>query len=349
MRKALVLLTLLLSAGAGFPAKAADNDNSAFAFQKGLEKGIEVGINFCRQETKQELLSDWGLIDAALNYKYLFLKGEVPPPLAVEETAVERKNGYAVVKREIRFYPPAYFPVDRLEYLRDSLLLVKPIVIPKGWIVALKTDNLPLKQIAYYSFLAENDGLNPVYVKQGELLVFGSYQRKSDAEAKKKELASIGIPDLEVLRIEKDITIKKPDEIAPLAQEIRELAQKIWAKEAKIAGLSPVSFKRGLEGVIYYLQKALAAADTVSEETVRQGFKVGILKSDLQTVLNGILEWKAEHQPYGKIITTATEYSKPTVLKTTNQVQPTPKKVQNRQKEIELLKEKLQKLNGGKL
>jgi hypothetical protein len=86
-----------------------------------------VGINFCEESKKQELLDVWSLIDASLNYRYLLIAGEVPPPLAVEETVLEKRNGYSVVKREVRFYPPAYFPVDRISYLRDGLILEKPI------------------------------------------------------------------------------------------------------------------------------------------------------------------------------------------------------------------------------
>ncbi len=327
MRK--LLGVFLAIATLSSPAVAGEVDS----FQKGLLKGIEVGINFCKETTKQELLDVWSLIDSSLSYRELMIAGEVPPPLAEEKTVLEKRGGVALLKREVKFYPPAYFPVGRIQELRQDLLISKPIVIPKGWAVITQTSEIPLKKIAYYSFLAETDGSNPVYVKKDEILVYDVFQRESDAKNRAEELKRIGLP-AEVVKLEKDIVITKPEKVLPLAQEVKALAERIEEKEKRLISVPETSFRKGIEGVIYYLQKALATANTINAKK-HKDFNVALLKEDIQNIIRNLEEYKAENQPYERVIE---PYIEEIPSSSNSNVKREPSK-------LELLKEKLRLLN----
>jgi hypothetical protein len=304
MRK-LIALALAMTALSFLPARAGDVQ----AFKLGFQKGAEAGVKFCRQTIRQELQSVWDLIDASLNYRYLFLAGEVPPPVVVDKTVVKKEGPVSEIERKLEFYPPAYFPVDRIEELRDTLS-GQEIIIPKGYAVIVETKSLPLSTVVFYSYLAQTDGIPSQYVKAKDFLYFGSYDREADAESVKKELARIGVSGAEVVKIEKPMKIIQPEMDKPLTKEVEEIAKKLIEKEKRIYLLPSTPFRKGLAGVVYYLQKALVAADTINPKA-HPDFNVARLRADINAIINQIEEYQAEHQPYKRVIYVAPDQQYP--------------------------------------
>jgi hypothetical protein len=295
MRKAALILTAALIGLS--PASASEVD----AYKKGFADGVRAGAKIKEQTLKEEVSAVWDLIDAALSYRHLFLAGEVPPPVVIDKTVVKKEGPAAVIERKLEFLPPAYFPVDRIEALRETL--GEKIVIPKGYVVFADARNLPIEKIALYSSLARKKGINAVYSKKYDAVYFGSYDREADAQAVASSLKAMGI-EAEVAKADEDIEFRLPPEEEKLKEELVEISKKLVEKEKRLYSLPEMSFKKGLNGVIYYLQKALAAADTISTRK-HPDFNVVRLREDIRAIINEINNYLAQRQPYRRIIVPA--------------------------------------------
>jgi len=291
MKKALFALTVALFWSSAFAGEVE-------AYKKGFADGVRAGAKIKEMELKEEVSGVWDLIDASLNYRYLFIAGEVPPPVVIDKTVVKKEGAAAVIERKLEFLPPAYFPVDRIEALREKL--GKEVVIPKGFVVLADTSKLPLEKIALYQSLAKRKGIDAVYSKKYDAIYFGSYDRKADAEAVASSLKTMGV-EAEVARADEDIVFRLPPEHQNLKEELVELSRKIIEKEKKLYALPPTSFRKGLNGVLYYLQKALAAVDTINPRK-HPDFNVVRLREDLRAIVNEINNYLAQRQPYRRII-----------------------------------------------
>lgn len=298
----------LLIAGAFVGTARADLTPEARAYKIGLEKGIEAGLNFCTQYTKQELLSVSDLIDSALNYKYLFLKGEIPPPVVVDKTEVEQgADGVAYLIRKLEVLPPAYFPVDRIEALREKLL-GKVITIPKGYITYVDVSNVSLPKVAEWYYLAQTDGFTPVFVPSKNLLILSMSKRKADCLGAKAEAERIGIPSVKVAEVKSDMEIAVPQEGIGIARMIKTLSQRIAQKEERLIGVENDLDREGLSGVLYYLRKAEALTDTINTNRYSD-LNVGRLRGDINAIINQLLLYLSQKQPYRKIFIPASEVS----------------------------------------
>jgi len=298
MRKLIGIALLSLSVLIPAVAKA-DLTPEAKAYKIGLQKGIEAGLNFCRQYTKQELLSLSEVIDSVFNYKYLFLKGEVPPPVVIDRTEVESRDGVEYLIRKLEVLPPAYFPVDRIEALRQDLL-GHVITIPRGYVAYVDVENVSLPQVAEWSYLAQTDGFSPVFVPSKNILILFMGKRKADALGAKDEAERIGIPNVKVAKIERDTQILVPQDSESLARMIKKLAQGILEKEKMVYGVSGETELKGINGVLYHLRKALALVDTINTNRYPD-FNTGKLREDVNTIINQIDLYLAEKQPYRRL------------------------------------------------
>jgi len=299
MKKLLVALVLL---ALGSSAHAGGLSPEARAYKQGLEDGIKAGMEFYEQYIKTELMGVWDLIDASLNYRYLFLAGEVPPPVVIDKTVVKQApNGVSYLERKLEFLPPAYFPVDRIEALREVLVGEK-VVIPKGWITYVDVSGAELKQIAQWYYLARTDGMDAVFLPSKNYLLLARVGRKADAEGVRSEAVRIGIPEelVKVAQVKEDTFVFVPRHDA-LADMVRKLAEGLIEKEKKLLDVPAVSPNVGIRGVVYYLQKAYAAVDTISSER-HPDFDVVKLREDINAIINEINLYLTERQPYRRLI-----------------------------------------------
>ena len=109
--RAVILLFLLFS--------------NAFAFDlQSFKEGVRVGMEVEREVETRNLLKVLDLWNTVLNYKYLYLKGEVPPPVVVRKfEQIRRDDGTAeVVKKLITLRPN--WPIEFGRKLRCSRAMV---------------------------------------------------------------------------------------------------------------------------------------------------------------------------------------------------------------------------------
>ncbi len=285
-------------------SQAEQKDAIAKAYEEGLKKGIKIGIQFSHQKIKQDFLQFRDLVNQVFNYKYYFLKGEIPSPLVTEEyKEVKGKDNIAHLVKEIKILPPAYFPINLFRQL-NSELTGDIITVPAGYIVYVDTPNLSERDIAFYQYLARTDGYYPVYISRQDRLIFGSFQRKADAISASKELKRIGIPSVKVAELEEPLKVEVPKGDERLTQAFLKNVRLILQKEKEVAGVNPAYFKTGVANVIQYLQKALAAAQALDPK--RYGLlNIPLLESDIQRVLNNLELALSEAREYKSIFTYA--------------------------------------------
>jgi len=306
---ALTVLTMPTMAGAKSP-------NSVSDYVKGIQEGIRIGIQFERDKLKQELKSVSEVAKESLNYKYYFLKGEVPPPLVMTRLVEKKgKDGYTILSTETEVLPPAFFPVSLFQDVRKEIIDDDVVVIPAGYVVVLDTENLPTDRIAYYKWLAKTSGYSPVYDYKEDKLFFVVRDREADAEADREFLSGIGIPNLEIGELKKplvvnDKTITNDDE---LAKEIKTLARQILEKEKKVAGVK-VSADSGLTAVVTYLQKALAAVQSLDPQRYDR-LNLARLEQDLEQILSNLGEAVALQEKYDAVVIRPTT-NKPSAVET---------------------------------
>ena len=303
MRKFLAALFLLMPV----TATAGVTD-----YQRGIQDGIKIGIQFEKEKLSQELSSVKQVALESLNYKYYFLKGEVPPPLMVTKL-VEQKtpSGYAVLNIKTEVLPPAYFPVTLFQQVRKDYFDGGVVVIPSGNAVFLDTRDLPTETIAYYKWLAETAGYSPVYDYFHDRLFFSVRDREADAEADKKYLTSIGIPDVEVGELKKPIEVKTPQVDLNLAEEIKKTAREILEKEKKVAGLKVNEKGATINDVVVNLQKALAAVQALDPKRYDR-LNLYRLEEDLENILSNLGQAVALQEKYDAVVIT-TKTDEPSV------------------------------------
>jgi len=270
-------------------------------YKKGVQDGIKIGITFEREKLKQQLSAIKDTALEALNYKYYFLKGEVPPPL-LRTRLVEKegKNGFTVLSTETEVLPPAFFPVSLFQDLRKTYFNSDVVVIPSGYAVVLNTKELPTEKIAYYRWLASTAGYNPVYDYSADRLFFSVREREADAEADVKTLSGMGIPEVEVAYLKKSITVETPKIKDDLPEEIRKTAEVILEKEKQVAGVK-VNTKAGLTEVITNLQKALAAVQALDPQRYDH-LNLYQLERDLEDILSTLGEAIALQEKYDSVM-----------------------------------------------
>lgn len=297
------MLKKAVLAAAAFLALTGASQAGVDDYKKGIQEGIKIGIQFEKDRLRQQLESVKETALEALNYKYYFLKGEVPPPLMV--TKLEEKkspSGYSILSVKTEVLPPAYFPVSLFQDLRKEYFDSDVLVIPAGSVVYLDTKNLSTDQIAYYKWLAKTAGYSPVYDLSRDKLFFSVRSREADAEADRKFLLSIGIPGVETGRLKKAITIKAPKIRDNLAEEIRKTAEEVLKKEQKLAGLK-VDAKGGLNEVVVNLQKALAAVQALDPERYDR-LNLYRLEKDIESILSNLGEAIALQEKYDAVVVT---------------------------------------------
>jgi len=271
-------------------------------YKRGIQEGIKIGMAFEREKLKQELSEVKDVALRALNYKYYLIKGEVPPPLLVSRLVEKkRKDGFVVLSAETKILPPAFFPVSLFQDVRKTYFGKDVSVIPKGWAVVLDTKRLPTYKIAYYKWLAETSGYEPVYDYLGDRLFFVVRDREADAESDKRYLSGIGIPDLEVAKIKEELVIKGKEIKDDLAEDIRKTAEEILEKEKQVAGVK-VGGKGTLTEVVSYLQKALASVQALDPKRYDR-LNLYQLEKDLEAILSTLGEAVALQEKYDVVIT----------------------------------------------
>jgi len=284
-------------------------EGSPSSYEEGLKDGIVLGEKFERERVREELTQLWSVIDSVMNYKLLLIEGKVPPPVVNQKVyLVKRGDGTVEIKKDVEVLPPAYFPVDEILSLKKELVGGE-ITVPSGYVVIASTKNLPTEKIALFKFLAQQEGFNPVYVMRGDFLFFGSYQRKADAEEAVKKLKQLGI-DASFSYQEKPVSYFVPKEV-PLAALIKQLANRVVEKEKRLLSVPSSSPEVGLNGVIFYLQKAIGAVDTINYG-VHKDFRGELLKEDLRTILNQILAYLSDRTPYKRVVILSPEEEKET-------------------------------------
>lgn len=285
-------------------SQAEQQNAVAKAYEEGLKKGIKIGIQFSHQKIKQDFLQFRDLVNQVFNYKYYFLKGEIPSPLIAEEyKEVKGKDNIAHLVKEIKILPPAYFPISLFRQL-NAELQGNIISVPAGYIVYIDTSPLSEDDIAFYQYLARTDGYYPVYVSRQDRLIFGSFQRKADALSSLKELERIGIPSVKVAELEEPLKVEVPKGDERLTQAFLKNVHLILQKEQEVAGVNPAYFRTGVANVIQYLQKALAAAQALDPK--RYGLlNIPLLESDIQRVLNNLELALSEAREYKSVFTYA--------------------------------------------
>ena len=183
-------------------------------------------------------------------------------------------------------------------------LLSDTIVIPAGYVSYIETKNLPSWKIALYRYLAQTDGFYPIYVAQQGKLFFSFRKRRSDALNDKDELIKIGISNVQVAEIDKDMIVEVPQKDTYLADMLEDYAKKIIYKEKQIAGLEPTR-AGSIAQVIEYLHKALASVSGINPKRYDR-LNLTRLEADIEAIINQLNIALAERVPYQRQINVET-------------------------------------------
>ena len=303
--------------------------SNAFAFDlQSFKEGVRVGMEVEREVETRNLLKVLDLWNTVLNYKYLYLKGEVPPPVVVRKfEQIRRDDGTAEVVKKLVILPPAHFPVSVFENLKG---LPRSVVVPRGYVVLVETEDLTLYDIAYYTYIAQRKGYRPVLFDK--FLVFASFERKPDAKRLKEELEKSGIVDVKVKRFKEDLKLLPGS--TSLAQLLQDYSQEILEKEKSIVSLN--TNRRGIDKVVQLLELALDELQNLSPSEYRK-LNVPLVEEDVEKILNNIYLALSEQEEYK------------TVFRKKQEVVENPKKLKQALGYGEVIKEiqHLQELVGG--
>ena len=286
--KKLMLVVLMVSALHN-TALADDMD----VFNQGFNAGASAGYNVCKMETKQKLSSYKDLVNAVFNTKALMFARKFPLPTAVQKIRiVQAQDGTAELIREWDVLPPSDFPLSAVETLKSELTS-EPLA--KGYAVVVKTDKLPLEQLAYDYYIAGQNGLKPTYMQH--LLVLGTFERKPDAERSKEELSAYGVKaDVEKMDV-KQVKQKSED----VAEKLNDLSNEMIQREKGLIGMQPKT-KLSVANLLDYLNKAKATAESLEDNPNYADFNWLKLEDDIDSIKHNVLLYLSEDEPYKKVV-----------------------------------------------
>jgi len=291
MRKALIVSMLLIFSSLN--AKA----DELTAWKRGFFEGTEAGYKLCKVEDRQKLKSYEKLVDSVFNTKSLMFAGRFPLPTAVQKVEVVRKpDGTAEIVRKWEVLPPAYFPLSAIESLKQEFKSGNSI-IPAGFGVIVKTDNLPIEKIAYAYYSAVKLSMNPVYLPESSMLVLGVFSRKADALKASADLSTYGVK-ADVKKIEKPISIENSSET--LSSLLFSLAEKIKKKEEKLLGIE--SKRDSIDYLISLLDRTLVTARALEDNPAYREFDFVSLEKDLESVKDNVLAYLYDREPYRRVV-----------------------------------------------
>jgi len=267
------------------------------AWNNGFYAGAEAGYKLCRIEDRQSLKAYEELVASVFNTKALMFAGRFPLPTAVQKTEVVRKpDGTAEIVSKWEVLPPAYFPLSAIESLKQEFKSGTS-VIPAGFGVVVKTDNLPIEKIAYAYYSGTKLGMFPTYLPNDNLLVLGVFKRKADALDSQQKLLSYGVKAT-VEEIKKPINIKTST--PSITSSLLQLADKMKKKEEELIGIK--AKRDSIDYLISVLDRAVATAKALENNPAYREFDFTALERDIGAVKHNVLAYLYDREPYKRVV-----------------------------------------------